>query len=110
MAAALALGIGLLNCFLISMFQMWGTLWNVVTRPLLLLSGVMLMVDSLPPQWRDVLLWNPLVHVVAETRTGFYHGYDPSYVSPVYVFGVSLVTGTVGLLFLWRFHRYILEN
>jgi len=110
MAAALALGIGTLNCFLISMFPMWGTFWGVMTRPLVLLSGVMILPESLPAEWQPWLLWNPLVHVVAEVRSGFYHGYGPAYVSPVYVFGIALVTGVVGLLFLWRLHRRILEN
>ena len=110
MAAALALGIGTLNCFLISMFPMWGTFWGVVTRPLVLLSGVLILTESLPSEWQGWILWNPLVHAVAEVRSGFYHGYDPSYVSPVYVFLVALISGAVGLLFLWRFHRHILEN
>ena len=110
MAAALALGIGTLNCFLISMFPMWGTLWGVVTRPLVLLSGVMLLIETLPPEWQGWLLWNPLVHIVSEVRSGFYHGYEPSYVSPLYVFGIALATGVTGLLFLWRFHREILEK
>ena len=110
MTAALALGVGTLNCFLTSMFQVWASFWNVVTRPLLLLSGVMLVVEHLPQQYRDWLLWNPLVHVVAEVRSGFYHGYEPSYVSPAYVFGLSLVTCVLGLLLLWRFHRQILES
>ena len=110
MAAALALGIGTLNCFLVSMFPMWGTFWSVITRPLVLLSGVMILTESLPPEWQAWLLWNPLVHIVSEVRSGFYHGYTPPYVSPAYVFGIALVTGVTGLLFLWRFHRDILEN
>lgn len=110
MAAALALGLGTLNCFLISMFPMWATVWALITRPLVFVSGVMILVEELPWEWRDYLLWNPLVHVVSEVRSGFYHGYDPTYVSPAYVFGVALVAGVVGLLFLWRFHRDILEQ
>lgn len=110
MSAALAAGIGTLNCFLVSRFPMWGTAWSLVTRPLVLVSGVIILVEELPWAWREYLLWNPIVHVVAEVRSGFYHSYDPSYVSPVYVFGVSLVAGVAGLLFLWRFHRDILES
>jgi capsular polysaccharide transport system permease protein len=110
MAGSLAAGIGLLNCFLMSKFVIWGTFWSIITRPLVFISGVMILVEELPLMWRGYLLWNPLVHVVAEVRSGFFHGYDPSYISPVYVFGVSLVCGVTGLLLLWRFHRDILEN
>ncbi|HVG48290.1 MAG TPA: ABC transporter permease [Rubellimicrobium sp.] len=110
MAGALAAGIGLLNCFLTSMFTVWGTFWSLITRPLVFLSGVMILVEELPEAFRAYLLWNPIVHVVAEVRSGFFHGYDPPYISPAYVFGVSLVSGVLGLLLLWRFHRDILEN
>jgi capsular polysaccharide transport system permease protein len=109
MAAALAAGVGVLNCFLMSMFPIWSSAWSVFTRPLLLISGVMFLVDAVPPEWRIYLLWNPLVHIIAEVRSGFYHGYEPAYVSPAYVFGVALATGLAGLLFLWRFYRDILE-
>src|SRR6056297_2598680 len=34
MAVALAIGIGVLNCFLILRFVMWGTIWGIMTRPL----------------------------------------------------------------------------
>jgi capsular polysaccharide transport system permease protein len=110
MAAALAVGVGTLNCYLTSRFPLWGTAWSVAMRPLVIVSGVIVLVDRLPPAWLDLLTWNPLVHVVAEVRKGFYHGYSPSYISPAYVFGFALVTGVVGLLFLWRTHRDILER
>ncbi|MBP1804886.1 ABC transporter permease [Rubellimicrobium aerolatum] len=110
MAAALAAGIGTLNCFLSTMFPLWGSIWGVMMRPMLFLSGIMLLIDRLPVQWQAWLVWNPIVHIIAEVRTGFYHGYQPAYVSPAYVFGVALATGAVGLLFLWRHHRDILEN
>jgi capsular polysaccharide transport system permease protein len=110
MGSALGLGLGLLNCVLFTAFPLWQAAWNVLTRPLMLVSGVMFLIDSLPQPWHDYFLWNPLVHIIAEVRSGFYHGYTPSYISPVYVFGLSLVSGALGLLFLWRFHRDLLER
>lgn len=110
MAAALGAGIGVLNCYLFLRFPLWQSIWAVAMRPLLLVSGVILLVDRLPPQWLERLAWNPLIHVTAQVRTGFYHGYEPSYVSPAYVFGIALAAGVVGLLFLWRTHRDLLER
>ena len=109
MAGALALGVGLLNCVLFSALPLWHAAWAILNRPLVLISGVMILPEAMPLQWEEYLAWNPLVHIVAEVRSGFYHGYQPSYISPAYVFGVSLVTGVVGLLFLWRFHRDLLQ-
>lgn len=110
MAAALAAGVGTLNCFLTAMFPLWSNLWSVVMRPLALVSGVMFLVETAPQPFQGYLLWNPLAHVVTEVRTGFYHGYDPAFISPAFVFGISLGTLALGLLFLWRFHRDLLEK
>ena len=93
-----------------SAFPIWSTVWSILTRPLVLLSGVMFMVESMPEPWRSWMIWNPLVHVVAETRAGFYYGYHPDYVDPTYVFGLSLTALAIGLLFTWRFYRQMLER
>ena len=90
--------------------MLWQSIWGIVTRPLVLLSGVVIMIETLPQAWQGALMWNPLVHVVGEVRAGFYYGYHPDYVDPAYVFGVSLVTLVLGLLFTWRFHREALET
>lgn len=110
MAAALGLGVGTLNCYLVTQFPVYQAFWRVLTRPLMLVSGVIFLVERLPVEWQAWFLWNPLVHVVAMTRTGFYHGYEPSYISPGLTFLVALVTGTMGLLYLWRYHREVLED
>lgn len=109
MAAALAFGMGTLNCFLGTRFPLWGAVWGVLTRPLLFLSGVLILVESVPDPYGDWLKWNPLSHVVAEVREGFYYGYDPRWVDPAYTFLIALAAGAVGLLFLWRYYRDILE-
>jgi capsular polysaccharide transport system permease protein len=110
MAAALALGVGVLNCFLGSMFPLWRSVWAVLSRPLVLLSGVIILVETVPEPWRGWLWWNPLAHAVTEVRRGLYHGYDPSWVEPAYAFAVALAALAAGLLFLWRTHRDILEK
>ena len=104
MAAVLAAGIGVLNCVLNSAWPVWASIWGIINRPLVLLSGVMFMIEGMPEPWRSWVMWNPLVHVVAETRSGFYYGYHPDY-----VFGLSLTLLAIGLLFIWRFYRELLE-
>lgn len=109
MATALAAGVGVFNCVLMTAFPLWVSAWSIVTRPLLLMSGVVLMIETIPQPWQGYLTWNPLVHVVAEVRAGFYFGYHPDYVSPSYVFAVSFIALAAGLLFTWRFYREALE-
>ncbi|MFT5865342.1 MAG: capsular polysaccharide transport system permease protein [Gammaproteobacteria bacterium] len=109
MAATLSLGIGTMNAILFTAFPVWQRMWSILTRPLLLLSGVIFIFENIPQPYRDYLWWNPLVHVVGQMRASFYPTYDSNYVSHSYLFGVSLITLLFGLIFLRRYHRDILD-
>lgn len=96
-AAGLAFGIGILNCGLAGHFPSWPRIWGVLNRPLFLISGVFYPFASMPPALQDVLWWNPLVHVVALARAGFYPSYDHGYASPLLLGGIIMSTSLVGL-------------
>lgn len=110
MSISLAAGFGTLNCFLFTRFRTWQNIWGIITRPLLIISGIMFLFQSIPEPFRSYIWFNPLIHVTGEMRSAFYLNYRNDYVSPAYVFGVSLVAGVVGLMFLRRYHRDILEQ
>ncbi len=109
MALSLALGVGLLNAVLFTRFPIWQQVWSVFTRPLVLVSGVIFLHDRVPEPYRAWLEWNPLVSVTGEARRAFYYSYTGDYVSPGYVFAVALLTGVLGLLFLRRYYRDLME-
>ncbi|WP_025057536.1 ABC transporter permease, partial [Sulfitobacter donghicola] len=109
MAIALGVGIGLMNSVLNAMFPVWRTLWAVLNRPLFLISGIFFLIEPLPEQYRSLLLYNPLVHLLSIMRSGFYASYDAPYASPVYVFAFASVPTIFGLLLLYRYHKDILE-
>jgi capsular polysaccharide transport system permease protein len=79
----------------------------VLNRPMFILSGVMFIPESLPWQIREYLLWNPVLHCTSEMRKGLFSTYDAVYVSPLYVFGLSIGLSLLGLLFLRRYHKDI---
>jgi capsular polysaccharide transport system permease protein len=110
MATALAVGIGLLNCFLFTIYPVWQRAWGIAMRPLFLMSGVLLLYESMPRRMQDILWYNPLMHVTGEMRGAFFPQYEAKYVSPLYVFGISLFVGLIGLLFLRRYHRDMMER
>ncbi|MBF9035274.1 ABC transporter permease [Rhodobacterales bacterium HKCCE2091] len=110
MAAALALGVGTMNCVLVSIFPVWQQVWSILNRPLFLVSCVFFIYDAVPEPYRGWLWWNPLVHVVGAMRTAFYPVYDALYLSPAYVFGLSLFLFAFGLVFLSRYHRDIVHG
>lgn len=110
MAVALALGIGTMNVVLVSMIPVWAQLWAIVNRPLFLISCIFFLYDGVPEPWRSYLWWNPLIHLVGQMRMAFYPSYDGAYLSPIYVFGLSLCLFAAGLVFLTRYHRDIIHG
>lgn len=109
LAFALGAGIGTLNCFLLSVLPIWERAWAVLNRPMFLVSGVIVLFDTVPLPYRDWMWWNPLIHPIGLVRKGIYSTYDATYVSSVYVLAVSGVTLALGLLLLRRYHRDIIN-
>jgi len=110
MSGALGFGVGTCNCFLLTRFPIWQRAWSILNRPLFLVSAIFFVFETLPERFRDVLWWNPIVHVVGEFRRAFYESYQADYVSPAYVFGLSLALTAFGMIFLRRYHRELIED
>ena len=110
MAYALGMGVGTVNCLPIALFPLYQTIWGFATRPLLFVSGVLFIPENIPNPFRDWLLWNPLVHVTGQMRKAFFYSYDAPWVSPVYVFSIAAALSLMGLLFLRRYYREILDR
>ena len=102
LAACLGLGVGLANCWLFAQSRSWELAWGVISRPLFLISCVFFTFQSLPGFAREVLWYNPLIHVTAHMRAGFYPVYDASHASPRYVVAVALALGLAGIAAIWR--------
>lgn len=109
MTMALALGVGVVNCFLFSMFPVWQRVWSILNRPLFILSCIFFTFETIPEPYRSYLWYLPTVHLTGIMRSAFYTSYDGTYVSPTYVFAVSGVLMLTGLVFLRRYHRDILN-
>ncbi|MDO5621245.1 MAG: ABC transporter permease [Paracoccus sp. (in: a-proteobacteria)] len=109
LTALLGAGIGTLNCYLMTSFPVWEQIWSILTRPLFLISGIFFLYGSMPPMARDVLWYNPLIHIVGLFRRGIYATYHAEYVSVLYVVSVGAVTLFFGLLLLVRHFRKLME-
>ncbi|MFZ0099702.1 MAG: ABC transporter permease [Gemmobacter sp.] len=110
LAALLGLGVGSVNAVLAGFYPTWESIWSIITRPLFIASGILLLYEHAPNTVQDILWWNPLLHIVGEMRTGFYPMYDANYVSLVYVLLLSMALLAFGLMLLRRFHREILDD
>jgi len=97
LAGLLGLGVGLVNTTLFALSKSWELAYGVISRPLFLVSGVFFTFASLPVFAREVLWWNPLIHLVGLMRAGFYPIYDDSHISVLYVLALALGLVVTGL-------------
>ncbi|WP_119942873.1 ABC transporter permease [Neorhizobium sp. NCHU2750] len=97
-ASLIALGGGFANSVLFTMYPIYEKLFGIVTRPLFLVSGVFYIPDTLPPIAKDVILFNPLAHIVMQFRTGFYPQYRAADYDRFYVWSVAALCIFVGLM------------
>lgn len=102
MAALLAFGVGAVNAYLFLAFPAWERLWQMATRPLFIISGVFFLFEDLPQKIAQALWYNPLFHITGAVRQGFYPNYSGDYIEPIFLFGLGLGLGCLGLLLLVR--------
>ena len=110
LAAALGFGIGSLNCFLFMRFPVWSQIWSILTRPLFIISGVIIIYEDMPPFAQSILWYNPLLHLTGLMRVAFYPMYRPDYISIQFVMLTILIPMALGLLLLRRYHRELLNR
>ncbi|WP_299555908.1 ABC transporter permease [uncultured Tateyamaria sp.] len=110
LALALAFGIGTFNCAIRGLFPVYATIWGIVTRPLMIASAALYIMEDLPKFAQDVLWYNPLVHITGLSRVGFYPIYTPDYINPVYALACALIPMVIGLLLLRQHHLAILNR
>ncbi|MEQ9260107.1 MAG: ABC transporter permease [Roseovarius sp.] len=106
----LGAGVGAINCTLIGLYPAWDVVWSIVSRPLFLASGVIYIYEDLPTFAKEILWYNPLIHITGLARTGFYPTYSPTYISHAYVVFFSMILVALGLLLTKRYHREILNR
>ena len=110
LAALLGLAVGLVNCVLFGFFPVWMNIWGILNRPMFFVSGILFLYEDMPQNLQVYLGHNPLVHVTALMRAGFYPTYDAEFASPLFVMCCAVPMIFLGLLLLGRFHREILNR
>jgi capsular polysaccharide transport system permease protein len=110
MAGALGLGLGTLNAYLMPLFPIYASVWSIMTTPLFFVSGILFIYEELPASGQAVIWYNPLIHITAMARKGFYAQYDATFASPLYVFTVSLLVFGFGFVMVARHYRTIVDR
>ena len=93
----LGFGIGLINAVVISRFQSWRNIFQVLNTAMLFSSGAFYSLESVPTNVRDILTWNPIIQGVEGVRDGYFMNYRASALDLSYLFWWGLVTTVIGL-------------
>ncbi|MCV0429784.1 MAG: ABC transporter permease [Roseibium sp.] len=105
----LGIGVGISNIVWFHLSGTYQQIWGIINRPAFIVSGVFFLPESIPQPFRDVLMWNPLVHIIGLFRTGFYPTYRASYVDLNYIIGLALFSVVTGLILVWKFEATLRE-
>ncbi|MEP1332283.1 MAG: ABC transporter permease [Lentilitoribacter sp.] len=98
-AALFGLGIGVTNAVLLRLWSSWRQVEGILSRPMFFTSGILFIPTIFPPYIRDLLSWNPLIHVIEWIREGYYPNYHSVLLDKQYLYGWIgglLVFGMVG--------------
>ncbi|MQX22949.1 ABC transporter permease [Sinorhizobium meliloti] len=98
LACLFGLGVAMVNCVLFLKYPLYEQVFSIVNRPLFLISGVFFLPDSIPAPYRDLVLINPLVHIIMGFRQGFYPEYRAIGLDMDYLYGIAFLTMFVGML------------
>lgn len=96
--ALLGFGFGTLNAVIVSLWDTWAQIEKVITRPLFFISGIFYVPSRLPREARDLLQWNPVLHLVEWFRHGFYPNYNSTLLDMWYPVGIGAGMLLLGLL------------
>ena len=93
----LGFGVGTINAVIAIKVPSWMNFYRLISTPFLWISGVFYSLESLPPMFRDLLVWNPIIHGVEYVRLGYYQHYRDTHISISYLFAWGLVLTFIGL-------------
>ena len=96
-ASLLALGVALSNTVLFRAWPIYESVYAIISKPLMLVSGVFFLPGSLPDPFREIVLLNPLAHVIILFRTGFYPEYRAGGYSAPYLYAFVTASLFIGM-------------
>lgn len=108
-AVILGTGVGISNIVWFSLSSTYQQVWGIINRPAFIVSGVFFLPESIPQPFRDVLLYNPLVHIIGLFRQGFYPTYRADYVNYPYIIGLAVFSLVFGLILVSVFEADLRE-
>jgi capsular polysaccharide transport system permease protein len=82
----------------------------VLGRPLFFTSGLFFTAEVIPQYGRDILLLNPILHMIEMLRSAFFFEFNSSYASPSFAMSTALVCVCTGLVTHRALHNKVLKT
>ena len=109
LCATLAFGVGLIRGYCLRFLPFVERIFKTLARGMLLISGIFFMPSWLPPSYREILIWNPLLHVIELNRLGVYLDYPTIVFSEGYLAAWALGSVAFGMALVWSVRRQLRE-
>ena len=97
MATFLGAGLGLVGSAIRLYLPAYSNFQSVLTRLLFFTSGLFFLADSLPRELREVLWYNPVLHILEWTRSAFFTGFESNFYDLRYPLFAMLILLYLGL-------------
>ena len=109
LATLLGLGVGMMNIPLFNDYPLYEKIFGLINRPILLISGVFFLPESMPGPMQHVLYLNPLVHMIMWFRSGIYPEYSATGLDLEFATLCTAVVVMIGFA-LFTFSRSLRED
>lgn len=102
-----AIGLGLVVGAISETSELFDRFWHTITYLLFPFSGSVFMVDWLPTNVKNFVLWLPMVHGVEMLRHGYFGEIVKTYESPIYMICVNMGLTLLGLFMITRIAKKV---
>lgn len=102
------LSLSMFNATFGALIPVWRTIWKIMTLPLLVLSGVIYVPSTMPPEIQAIIVWNPFLHCIEGLRSASYLDYLSLYDS-TYLLSFSTIVLLTSLAVERLFRKEIIR-
>lgn len=103
------MGMGLLRTYATKFMPLVERVYSTLSRGMIVISGVFFVPSFMPPQIRELLVYNPVLHVIELYRLGMYDQYPSIVYSSNYLQLFALGSTALGAGLIWRQRSEFME-